>query len=128
MENLGFYVCKDCDFEVQVIKKGDHEHEHKLFSEELKYLKPNSKEAAVEKHVPEVSVDGDTINVAVGSVIHPMTEEHHIEWVYVETEKGGQMKHFKVTDEPKAVFKIADDKALRVYAYCNLHGLWVKEL
>ena len=57
-----------------------------------------------------------------------MTEEHNIEWVYVETEKGGQMKHLKATDEPKAVFKIVDDKALRVYAYCNLHGLWVKEL
>ena len=128
MENLGFYVCKDCDFEVQVIRKGDHEHEHKLFSEELKYLKPNSKEAAVEKHVPEVIVNGDTIEVIVGSVVHPMTEEHNIEWVYVETEKGGQMKHFKATDEPKAVFKIVDDKALRVYAYCNLHGLWVKDL
>ena len=121
-----FYVCKDCDFEVQVIRKGSHD--HKCFSDELTELKPNSKEAATEKHIPEVTVDGDKITVVVGSVVHPMTEEHNIEGVYVETEKGGQMKHFKSTDEPKAVFSVIDDKALRVYAYCNLHGLWVKEL
>ena len=96
--------------------------------EPMRELKANTTDAAQEKHVPEVSVEGNLVKVKVGSVEHPMTEEHNIEWVYVETEKGGQMKHFKATDEPKAVFKIVDDKALRVYAYCNLHGLWVKEL
>lgn len=125
MSELGFYVCKNCGFELQVIKKGTCE---PSFLEDLKYLKPNSKEAAVEKHIPEVTIEGDKITVAVGSVLHPMSEEHNIEWVYVETEKGGQMKHFAPTDEPKAVFSLVDDKALKVYAYCNLHGLWVKEL
>lgn len=126
MSKLGFYVCKDCDFEVQVIRSGACE--PNCFTDSLTYLEPNTKEAATEKHIPEVTVDGNTLTVQIGSVIHPMSEEHNIEWIYVETEKGGQMKHLKTTEEPKAVFSIVDDKALKVYAYCNLHGLWVKEL
>lgn len=128
MAELGFYVCKECGVELQVIRTGKSTGEAGPFSDKLKLLKANSEEAATEKHIPDVTVDGDTISVAVGSVLHPMTEEHNIEWVYVETEKGGQLKNFKPGEEPKAVFKIADDKALKVYAYCNLHGLWVKEL
>ncbi len=127
MKELGFYTCKECGVQVQVIKTGK-ECSSEVFTDALKFLKPNSKEAATEKHIPEVTVDGDTLTVVVGSVLHPMTEEHNIEWVYVETEKGGQIKHFAPTDEPKATFKVVDDKALKVYAYCNLHGLWVKEL
>ena len=65
----------------------------------------------------------------VGSVIHPMTVEHHIGWLWLETEKGGQFWYLNPNEEPKAEFVVADgDKAKAVYAYCNLHGLWVKEL
>ncbi|MGI6258164.1 MAG: desulfoferrodoxin family protein [Anaerovoracaceae bacterium] len=88
----------------------------------------NTEEASVEKHIPEVSVDGDRIDAVVGSVLHPMEEAHYIQWIYVETEKGAQRKMLKPGDEPKASFKIVDDKAVAVYEYCNLHGLWKKEV
>ena len=91
-------------------------------------LEPNTVDAAKEKHVPEVTVNGDTINVQVGSVLHPMTEEHNITFIYVATDKGGQRKSIEIGAEPKAVFKLADDKAHTVFAYCNLHGLWKAEI
>jgi superoxide reductase len=64
----------------------------------------------------------------VGSVDHPMLSEHFIEWVYVQTENGGQRKALKPDDKPNVTFCLGDDKAVAVYAYCNLHGLWKTEI
>jgi len=87
-------------------------------------LVPNTVEAATEKHLPAVTVSGDDLNVQVGSVPHPMEEGHHIAFVFVQTEQGGQRKGLKVGSEPKCAFSLKDDKPVAVYAYCNLHGLW----
>lgn len=92
-------------------------------------LTANSTDAAVEKHVPDVSVDGSTVTVKVGSVDHPMLAEHYIEFIVLETAQGFQKKDLKPGDAPKAVFALADgDRAVTAYAYCNLHGLWKKDL
>ena len=96
--------------------------------EEMTELVPNTVEASVEKHLPEVIVSGDTITVKVGSAPHPMEEEHYIPFVYVETEHGGQRKALSPGDEPEVSFSFLNDKPLAVYAYCNLHGLWKTEL
>ena len=85
-------------------------------------------EASREKHIPEVKVDGNVVSVIVGSVVHPMSEEHSIEWIYLETDKGGQRKCLKPGEAPEAKFIIADEKPVAVYAYCNLHGLWKAEI
>lgn len=85
-------------------------------------------DAAVEKHVPVVTVDGSIVKAVVGSVEHPMVEEHYIEWIALETEKGVQRKPLKAGDAPAAEFALtADDKVVAAYAYCNLHGLWKSE-
>ncbi|MDY4959444.1 MAG: desulfoferrodoxin family protein [Lentihominibacter sp.] len=85
-------------------------------------------DAAVEKHVPVVTVDGNIVKTVVGSVEHPMIEEHYIEWIALETEKGAQRKTLKAGDAPAAEFALtADDKVVAAYAYCNLHGLWKSE-
>ena len=92
-----------------------------------KELIAGSTDAAQEKHVPVVTKKCKTVKVDVGSVAHPMTEEHLIEWVALETEKGYQIQYLKANDAPVCVFKLADgDAAVKVYAYCNLHGLWAK--
>ena len=57
-----------------------------------------------------------------------MIPEHFIEWVYVQTENGGQRKALKPGDAPNVSFCLGDDKAVAVYAYCNLHGLWMTEV
>ena len=81
--------------------------------ENLRSLKANTTDAAVEKHVPVVTQDGNKITVAVSSVEHPMLPEHYIMGVYIETKK------------PEAVFTLADgDEFVAAYEYCNLHGLW----
>ena len=90
-----------------------------------KELIAGSTDAAQEKHVPVVTKKCKTVKVDVGSVMHPMTAEHLIEWVALETEQGYQIKYLKADDAPVATFTLADgDKAVAVYAYCNLHGLW----
>ena len=97
--------------------------------EPMRELKANTTDAAQEKHVPEVSVEGNLVKVKVGSVEHPMTEEHHIAFIYLETENGVARKDLDHTGKPEAVFALAEgEKPLAVYEYCNLHGLWKKEL
>jgi len=87
-------------------------------------LIPNTVEASTEKHLPAVTASVNCIDVQVGSVPHPMEEGHHITFVYVQTEQGGQRKCLTVGAEPKCSFSFTDDKPVAVYAYCNLHGLW----
>ena len=92
-------------------------------------LKPNTVEASQEKHLPVVTIEGNIVKVKVGSVEHPMTEEHHIAWIYLETEQGGQRKKLAVGSKPEAEFALAGgDKAVGVYEYCNLHGLWLTKV
>ncbi len=84
-----------------------------------------STDAAKEKHVPVVTKKCKQVKVDVGSVAHPMTAEHLIEWILVETEQGYQIKYLTAESAPVSVFSLADgDGLVAVYAYCNLHGLW----
>ncbi len=96
--------------------------------EDMTELVPNTVDAAVEKHVPVVSQTGDVVMVEVGSTPHPMEAEHYIQWIYLETKKGGQRKNLNPGDEPKAMFTLNDDELVAVYEYCNLHGLWKTEV
>ena len=91
-------------------------------------LIPGSVDAAAEKHVPVIEVKGETVTVKIGEVIHPMLPEHHIEWILLETKKGFQIKYLEPGDSPEAKFILNDDEAVAAYEYCNLHGLWKKEI
>lgn len=122
MSNKKFYVCAHCGNIVGVIKDGGVT--PVCCGEKMRELKPNTTDAAGEKHVPVVSVENGVVTVKVGSVTHPMIEEHYIEWIYLETEKGGQRKALKPGEAPEARFTLVDDQPLGAYAYCNLHGLW----
>ena len=117
-----FLICKHCGNIVGVI----HSSGQPIIccGEEMSRLEANTVDASKEKHVPVVSIDGDTVTVKVGSVPHPMLEEHHIEWIYLQTEHGGQRKCLAVGGAPEASFKLKDDKLIAVFEYCNLHGLW----
>ncbi len=87
-------------------------------------LIPNTTDAAGEKHVPVITVSGDEVRVAVGSVEHPSLDVHYIEWIVLVTESGFQMKWLKPGMKPEAVFKVTD-RPVAAYEYCNLHGLWM---
>ena len=87
-------------------------------------LTANTTDGAHEKHVPVITVSGDTVTVQVGSVEHPSLAAHYIEFIVLVTETGMQMKWLKPGMKPEATFKITD-KPVAAYEYCNLHGLWV---
>ena len=91
----------------------------------MQELVPGATDGAEEKHVPVCSVAHDTVTVDVGSVAHPMSAEHRIEWIALETAHGNQRKELEPGDLPQAVFALVPyDRVMAVYAYCNLHGLW----
>ena len=95
----------------------------------MKELVPGATDGAYEKHVPAVTVNGNSVKVQIGEVEHPMVEAHFIQFIVLETANGYQIKNLKAGDAPVAEFTVAaDDKAVAVYEYCNLHGLWVKEI
>lgn len=117
---IKFFISRGTDTIVEVVQGDD-----KNFSEEsLAELIPNTSEGAGEKHIPVITVSGDAVTVEVGSVEHPMTEEHYIQWIYLETKKGGQIKYLSPSVSPKAEFTLIDDEVISVYEYCNVHGLW----
>ncbi len=95
-------------------------------NEEMQLIKPGTTDAAGEKHIPVYEVEGgDKVLVRVGSVEHPMTEEHYIEWICIETPKGIQYKGLTAKDKPVACFKLCDgEEIVNVYAFCNQHSLW----
>ena len=90
-------------------------------------LKPNTEEMASEKHLPVVTrLDNGRIKVEVGSIPHPMTPEHNIAFIYVETDNGGIRVDLR--DSPEAVVSVGDSRVVAVYEYCNIHGLWRVEM
>ena len=124
-----FYKCETCGNIITKLK--DSSVNVVCCANPMKELIPGEVDAAVEKHVPAVTIEGDkVITVKVGSVPHPMVENHYIEFIALETVQGLQIKYLESDYEAaEAVFSLADDdKAVCAYAYCNLHGLWKKEL
>jgi len=117
-----FYICEHCGNLVGMI----HDAGVPLIccGQKMTKLEAGVVEASHEKHIPVVSVKGNEVTVTVGSVAHPMTEEHQIDWIYLQTDRGGQRKCLAPGSEPTVVFTLTEEKPIAVYAYCNLHGLW----
>ena len=124
---LKVYICKHCGN--VITKLTSSQVPVQCCGEDMQLLKAGVTDAAVEKHVPAVTVSGSTVTVEVGTVAHPMTAEHFIQWVVVETERDALIHWFHPGEEPRAVFALAEgQQAKAVYAYCNLHGLWKAEV
>jgi len=121
-----FFICLHCGNIIGLIK--DEGAPVVCCGNKMTELVPNTVEASMEKHLPDVTVSGDNISVQVGSVPHPMEDAHHIMFVYLETGYGGQRKCLKAGSKPIFSFNLVDDKPIAVYSYCNLHGLWKKEI
>lgn len=123
---MKFYVCKHCGKIIVMLKETAVP--TICCGEAMTELVPGTTDAAVEKHVPVITTEGNKVTVTVGSVAHPMAEEHFIQWILLRTDKGNQRKLLKPGEEPKAEFMLLDgEKPLEAYEYCNLHGLWKGE-
>lgn len=91
--------------------------------QEMNLLEEKTADKTTEKHVPMIEEVEGGYKVTVGSTLHPMLENHYIEWIQLVTEKQVLTQYLKPGEEPIAVFK-TEDKALYAREYCNLHSLW----
>ena len=120
---MKFYRCSHCGQIVAIVKETGVP--VVCCGEPMAEVIPGTTDASLEKHVPVSTVEGNKVQVSVGSAAHPMLPEHYIEWVAIQTEFGNQRKQLSPGDEPKVCFSICDgDEVKAVYAYCNLHSLW----
>lgn len=121
-DKLQIYKCKTCGNIVEIM--------HGALGElvccgnPMEFQKENTVDASKEKHVPVLEENGITIKVKVGAAPHPMTPEHHIEWIEVINKDYVNRKYLKPGDKPEADFYVHKQPGLILREYCNLHGLW----
>lgn len=125
---IKFYKCNVCGKIVAIVK--DTGTETFCCGQTMKEIIPKTKEGDLEdKHVPVVIRDRTKLIVFIGEEPHPMDEEHHIEWVAIRTNKGNQRKCIDNQEEARVVFYLDEnEKVITVYAHCNIHGLWKRDL
>ncbi len=125
--NRKFLLCRRCGNLIEMIN--DSGINPICCGQDMEVLTANTTEAATEKHIPVVLISNNIAKVTIGAVIHPMEEDHYIEWIYLETNRGIKRVNLKPAEEPIANFALLEgEEVLNAYAYCNLHGLWVKNL
>ncbi len=115
------YKCKSCGLMVEVVLEGTCTPQ--CCGQPMQLLKENSTDGANEKHVPVLEKTKDGYRVTVGSVAHPMTPEHYIQWIELVTPNAVLRKNLTPNDQPLAEFK-TDATEVTAREYCNLHGLW----
>ncbi len=120
MSDTIFYRCEKCGNIAAIIKSGGGE--PVCCGQAMTRLVPNTSDGAKEKHVPSISKEDGKVKVAIGSILHPMLPEHHIEWIALAAGDRLEFAYLKPGIEPKAEF--AEAGSGTVYEYCNLHGLW----
>jgi len=122
---MKYYVCEHCGNIVEAVKESGVP--IVCCGQKMTELIPGTTDAAVEKHVPAVEVEGNVVKVKVGEVEHPMVPEHFIGWIAIKTTNGEQKKFLQAGEKPEAVFVLAEgEELIETYEYCNLHGLWKK--
>lgn len=120
---MKFYRCKVCGQIVAIVKKTGVP--LVCCGKMMEEIVPGMVDASLEKHVPVYEVEDGKVTVRVGTIDHPMIEEHYIEWIALQTKFGNQRKPLKPGDAPTACFQMCkDDEVVAVYAYCNLHSLF----
>ena len=118
-----FYICSHCGNIIAKVK--DVGVPVMCCGQKMTEIVPGTTEASHEKHIPVYQVEGNIVTVRVGAVDHPMTAQHFIEWVSLQTKQGNQRKVLTPGQEPVVRFALCEgDEVEAVYAYCNLHGLW----
>ncbi len=125
--NRKFLLCRRCGNLIEMIN--DSGVTPICCGIDMEILTANSVEAATEKHIPVVEILENAVKVTVGETLHPMEMDHYIEWIYLETRSGIKRVALKPGEQPIANFALLEgEEVIRAYAYCNLHGLWVKDL
>lgn len=118
-----FYICNHCGNIIAMVR--DCGVPVQCCGENMQEIIPGTSEGSQEKHIPVYDVKDQTVTVSVGTAEHPMTPEHYIEWVCIESKEGIQFKKLKPHASPRASFLISKGDELKaVYVFCNQHSLW----
>lgn len=120
-KKLEIYKCEKCGNMVEVLFVGGGQ--LVCCGQPMTLLEEKTADAATEKHVPLIEKIDGGYKVTVGSTIHPMTDEHHIEWIELLADGASYKKFLEPTAEPVAVFMV-DAAEVSAREHCNLHGLW----
>ncbi|NHJ87086.1 MAG: desulfoferrodoxin [Asgard group archaeon] len=119
------YKCNKCGNIVEVLDGGPGQ--LVCCGEPMQLMQEQTADWKNEKHVPVMNkLEEGKIEVVVGSTLHPMVEDHWIEWIEVIAGDKAQRKFLKPGDEPKAKFKVKDIENIIIREYCNKHLLWKK--
>ncbi len=121
-ELLQIYKCEKCGIIVEVAHGGAGS--LVCCGEEMQLMEENTVDAAKEKHVPVSENTEDGVKVKVGSVPHPMEDDHYIEWIEVISDGKVHREHLKPGDAPEATFCCLSGSNVTLREYCNKHGLW----
>lgn len=122
-----FYRCNHCgNIAIKVVDSGVP---LVCCGEPMEELIADSTDAAIEKHVPAVTREGNCLHVNIGSVDHPMIEEHYIQFICLIKDNGYEIHPLSPGDAPHTEFIVAEgENPIAVYDYCNIHGLWKLDL
>lgn len=124
MKEIKFYVCKYCGKLIRVLNTNNTK--TICCGEEMKELVANSVDASLEKHKPVVEIVENELLIKVGSIFHPMTKDHYIQWIIVNNDE--RCYEVELFPEQDPVVRIPLLRNATIYAYCNLHGLWKTEI
>lgn len=117
---LKLYICRHCGNVVwKVVDKGVPV---VCCGQKMEELVPGTTDGALEKHVPAIEREGDQVTIRVGSVIHPMLEEHYISMIAAVSGDTATVRFPKPGDEPTLV--VESKEPVTAYEICNLHGYW----
>lgn len=123
---MKFYHCKACGNIIIMLENSGVK--PVCCGKEMEELVPKTVDEAKEKHVPVISCKEDgAVEVTIGEQLHPMTDEHYIKWIVLETDKGKYIKNLKPGVDPIARFTLCKSEIpITAYEFCNIHSLWGK--
>lgn len=126
-ENQEFYRCSVCGN--IVVKLNDSGMVPWCCGRAMEKIELNTEDDVVEKHEPDWEMDGCKLKIKIGSLPHPMEDMHYIQWIFVKTDIGFHVRFLSANDDPKVCFTLCKkEKPEYIYAYCNVHGLWVSRI
>jgi len=121
------YKCNICGNIVEILHTGAGE--LVCCNQPMQLMTEKKSDEGLEKHVPVIEKTNNTIKISVGSIAHPMINEHYIEWIELLIKGQIIRKELKANQDPQATFNIktTGNESIKARAYCNLHGLWVSK-
>ena len=116
---MKFYRCLKCGKVIHVLNDGA---DNICCGTNMLEIKDHDKDASLEKHVPIYEVDGSSVKVTVGEMIHPMDVDHYIMWIMIGNEKCEYFYYLVPGEVPIVTLPYIPNAT--IYSYCNKHGLF----